>query len=94
MCQRCHRGESTDRRNFLLSTASTLGAAGVLGLFPHAKGPKPPLGGRAVPSPRLTRHRRRHLRKALPVPLPIPGGTDVGPPLGLLHIFQPGPRTP
>jgi hypothetical protein len=37
------------------------------------------------------------LQKALPVPLPIPGGTDVGSPLGLLHIFQPGPqdaRTP
>lgn len=31
------------------------------------------------------------LRRAKPAPSPIPGGVDAGPPVGFIHIFQPGP---
>lgn len=29
--------------------------------------------------------------RALPVPAPIPGGADLGEPIGLIHVFTPGP---
>ena len=32
------------------------------------------------------------LRRAKPAPLPIPGGVASGGPLGLIHIFLPGPE--
>ena len=32
------------------------------------------------------------LRRAKPAPSPIPGGDDVGPPVGVIHVFGPGPE--
>ncbi len=91
MCQRCHRGKATDRRNFLLKTASALGAAGMLGLFPQRQGAEAVAGGASgiidVASPTSA----TALRRALPAPLPIPGGED-SPPLGFIHWSLPGPQ--
>lgn len=67
MCQRCHHGNTTDRRDFLLRTASALGAAGLAGLFPQV------WGAEAAPNPAHPASATA-LRRALPAPLPRPGG--------------------
>ena len=91
MCQRCHRGKATDRRNFLQWTASTLGAAGLAGLLPPRRGAEASAGSSsgtvdlAHPAPAT------ELRQAKPAPSPIPGGGDA-PPVGFVHLFLPGPE--
>jgi hypothetical protein len=92
MCQRCHRENATDRRHFLLRTASALGAAGVLGLFPQRPGAKAAAAGASGTVDQAHPASATALRRALPAPLPIPGGEDVGPPLGFIHEFVPGPQ--
>jgi hypothetical protein len=85
MCQRCYRGEATDRRNFLLRTASGLGAAGLLGLFPRRQGAEAAPGGSSDALRLASPASATELQRALPAPLPIPGG-------GAAHIFLPGPE--
>jgi hypothetical protein len=73
MCQRCHRAEATDRRNFLLRTASAFGAAGLISLFPRRRGAESAAidssGTVDLASPAAA----VELRQAKPAPLPIPG---------------------
>jgi hypothetical protein len=97
MCQRCHRGKATDRRNFLMRTASALGAAGLAGLYPQHQGAEAADIGSSGTVDLARPASVMELWQALPAPSPIPGGFDAGPPLGFLHIFLPGPedaRTP
>jgi hypothetical protein len=74
MCQRCHRGQATDRRHFLLRTASALGAAGLVGLFPRSRGAEVAAGGASGIGDLARPASATVLRRALPAPLPIPGG--------------------
>jgi len=92
MCQRCHRREATDRRNFLLRTAGALGAAGLVGLFPQRQGAEAAAAGGSGTVDQAHPASATALRRALPAPLPIPGGEDVGPPVGVIHVFTPGPQ--
>jgi hypothetical protein len=92
MCQRCHRGEATDRRHFLQRATSALAAAGVLGLFPPRRGAEAAARGLRGPVALAQPASATALQQALPAPLPIPGGEDVGPPLGFIHVFTPGPQ--
>jgi hypothetical protein len=92
MCQRCHRREATDRRNFLLRTAGALGAAGLVGLFPQRQGSEAAAAGASGTVDQAHPASATALRRALPAPLPIPGGEDVGPPVGVIHVFTPGPQ--
>jgi hypothetical protein len=91
MCQHCHRGNATDRRHFLLRTASALGAAGVVGLFPQRQGAKAAAGGVSGTVDQTHPASATALRRALPAPLPIPGRED-DPLLGFIHWFLPGPQ--
>jgi hypothetical protein len=91
MCQRCHDGNATDRRNFLLKTASALGAAGVLGLFSQRQGAEAADAGASGTVDQAHPASATALRRALPAPLPIPGGED-DPLLGFIHWFLPGPQ--
>jgi hypothetical protein len=91
MCQQCHRGKATDRRHFLLRTASALGAAGVVGLFPQRQGAKAAAGGASGTVDTTHPASATALRRALPAPSPIPGGED-DPLLGFIHWFLPGPQ--
>jgi hypothetical protein len=91
MYQRCHRGKATDRRNFLLGTASALGAAGLAGLFPQRQGAEVAAGGSSDALRLASPASAMELRQALPAPSPIPGGIDA-PPVGFLHWFLPGPE--
>jgi hypothetical protein len=91
MCQRCHRGNATDRRHFLLRTASALGAAGVLGLFPQRQRAEAAARGTSGTTD-LASPTALALRRALPAPLPIPGGGEA-PGVGSVHgWFVPGPE--
>jgi hypothetical protein len=90
MCQRCHRSEATDRRHFLLRTASALGAAGLVGLFPRRPGAEAAAIGSSDTVDLARPASAMELRQALPAPSPIPGGGDA-PPVGFVHIFLPGP---
>jgi hypothetical protein len=92
MCQRCHRGEATDRRHFLLRAAGALGAASVVGLFPQLQGAEAAAAGASGTVDQAHPASGTALRRALPAPLPIPGGEDVGPPVGVIHVFTPGPQ--
>jgi hypothetical protein len=93
MCQRCHGGQATDRRHFLLRTASALGAAGVLGLFPHRQGAQAAARGASGPIDLAHPTSATALQRALPAPLPIPGGGEAPPPVGFVHgWFVPGPE--
>lgn len=92
MCQQCHHGNATDRRHFLLRTVSALGAAGVLSLFPQRQGVEAAAAGASGPADPARPASATALQRALPAPLPIPGGEDVGPPVGIIHQFVPGPQ--
>jgi hypothetical protein len=85
MCQQCHRGNTTDRRHFLLRGASALGAAGVLGLFPQRRGAEAAAAGTSGTVDQAHPASATALQQALPAPLPIPGGAVV-------HVFLPGPE--
>jgi hypothetical protein len=74
MCQQCHRGNTTDRRHFLLRGASALGAAGVLGLFPQRRGAEAAAAGTSGTVDQAHPASATALQQALPAPLPIPGG--------------------
>jgi hypothetical protein len=87
MCQRCHRGNATDRRNFLLKTASAFGAAGLAGLFPQRQGAEAAARGSSRTVALAQPASATELRQALPAPLPIPGSGFEGP-----HAFLPGPE--
>jgi hypothetical protein len=91
MCKRCHRGEATDRRNFLLRTASALGAAGLAGLLPQCQGAEVAAGGASGSVDLAHPASAMELRRALPAPLPIPGGGEP-PSGGIVHLFLPGPE--
>ena len=91
MCQQCQRGNATDRRHFLLRTASALGAAGVVGLFPQRQGAEAAARGSRGAVARAQAASAAALRRALPAPLPIPGGED-DPLVGFIHWFLPGPQ--
>lgn len=90
MCQHCHRGNTSGRRDFLLRASSALAAAGVLGLFPPRRGAEAAAQGSGGPV-RLPQPSAAALQQALPAPLPIPGGVD-DPLLGFIHWFLPGPQ--
>jgi hypothetical protein len=92
MCQRCHDGNATDRRHFLLRATSALGAAGVLGLFPQRQGAEAAAGGASSTVDQAHPSAATALRRALPAPLPIPAGEEV-PGVGSVHgWFVPGPE--
>jgi hypothetical protein len=91
MCQRCHRGTATDRRHFLLRTASGLGATTLLGLLPRRQGAEAAPGGASGSVDLANPASATELRQALPAPSPIPGGFDA-PPVGFVHAFLPGPE--
>jgi hypothetical protein len=92
MCQRCHRGNATDRRHFLLRATSALGAAGVLGVFPQRQGAEAAASGSRGTIDQTSSASTAALRQALPAPLPIPGGGE-DPGVGSVHgWFVPGPE--
>jgi hypothetical protein len=91
MCQRCHRGNATDRRHFLLRTARVLGAAGLAGLFPQRQGAEASAGGASGTVDPAHPASATALRRALPAPLPIPGGGEA-PGGTFTHLFLPGPE--
>ena len=65
------------RRRFVIGAAGTVAGAGVAKL--------------AWPSSTLAGSSRVTASAVLPAPNPIPGGAfDVGPPLGVIHVFAPG----
>jgi hypothetical protein len=92
MCKHCHNGTATGRRHFLLGASSALAAAGVLGLFPPRRGAEAAAQGSGGPVTLPQPSSAAALQQALPAPLPIPGGEDVGPPVGIVHQFVPGPQ--
>ena len=87
MCQQCQRGPATDRRHFLRRTASVLGAAGMLGLFPLRQGANAAAAGASGAVDQAHPASATALRRALPALLPIPGSGFEGP-----HAFLPGPE--
>jgi hypothetical protein len=69
-------GVALDRRKFVVGAAAAVAGAGLSTLT----GPSS-----ASAAPSVKRHR------VVTPPSPIPGGAfDVGPPLGLIHVFVPG----
>ncbi len=71
------QGAALDRRRLMLGAAGAVAGAGAAKL--------------AWPSSTFAASSHVSSNAVLPAPNPIPGGAfDIGPPLGLLHVFVPG----
>jgi hypothetical protein len=69
------QGAALDRRKFVLGAAGTVAGAGLaLGWPASTAAGSSRAGSSAVVTP----------------PSPIPGGLDLGPPIGVIHVFAPG----